>query len=421
MHIDKFFTSGWELEQEANDLRSKFQIINISILLSSLALIFGIVVNTISHLPQIVFAESLALLVNIVLFFLLRICKKSFSFVTVMETFQFTVLFLFLIYTTEPSELKYVWVFTYPLLVLYFRNDDNVYYWVLAFIIGILIAPLQPFVEVHFSMYQTSYIAFVVFFINIIIYFYQKKIDEAKKMIIEQQNIMNMQSKHAVMGEMISMIAHQWRQPLSTVTLSISNIQIKRLLGEKVEEESFDKALENISDTIVYLSDTIDDFQTFFRPNREISTVEIDGIIHKTLGFIETRLKDTNIEIKYNIQEKLAIQTYFNELVQVILNILNNAVDELLAREISSPKIIVSVENQDLYCKIIIEDNAGGIAEENIEKIFDPYFSLKGKNGTGLGLYMSQMIMQKQFSTKIDVTNSKNGACFAIIVPKKLV
>jgi len=255
---------------------------------------------------------------------------------------------------------------------------------------------------------------------SVIIYFYQKKMDEAKELILQQQKIMNAQAKHAVMGEMISMIAHQWRQPLSTVTLSISNIQIKRLLGEEIDDKVLDKALSDISDTVVYLSETIDDFQTFFSPNREMQTVELDEIINRAIGFTLARLKNTTINITYNPKEKIVVQTYVNELVQVILNILNNAIDELINRKIEAPQVTIKVENFNTQVKICIEDNAGGIDEDILERIFEPYFSTKGKNGTGLGLYMSQMIMQKQFNTKIDVTSLKSGATFAIIIPKKL-
>ena len=418
---ENFFTSGWDFNTEEREFKSKFQMINIAIILSSVSLIYGIVGNIIRDISGLIPFELVLLGMNFILFFILRMCKKSFVYVAMIETLQFTFLFLFLIYTTEPDALKHVWVFTYPILLLYFQNEKNAAYWVILMVSMLLVAPFQPFIEVHYSFYQVSYISFVLVVISIIIYFYQKKMDEAQAMILNQQNIMNAQSKHAVMGEMISMIAHQWRQPLSTVTLNISNIQIKRLLGEKIDEQVLDKALADISDTVVYLSETIDDFQTFFSPNREVQRVEVDEIINRAIGFTTARLKNTDIEIYYDSNENIFVETYVNELVQVILNILNNAIDELLIRAVASPRVSIKLENQTNQVIISIEDNAGGVSEEIIERIFDPYFSTKGKNGTGLGLYMSQMIMQKQFNTKIDVINLKNGSSFAIIVPKKLL
>jgi signal transduction histidine kinase len=284
----------------------------------------------------------------------------------------------------------------------------------------LLLAPIQPFYEVKYSMYQVSYISFVLAIMSVIIYFYQKKMDEAKELILRQKKIMTAQAKHAVMGEMISMIAHQWRQPLSTVKLNISNLQIKKLLGEKIEDKAIDKALEDISNTVVYLSETIDDFQTFFRPNRELEVLQVEELLHKAINFVAPRLKDSTIKLSVEVEENIILTTYTNELVQVILNLLNNAIDELLRLQLQAPKIVVKAQNMAEEIKISVIDNAHGIQEEDLEKIFEPYFSTKGKNGTGLGLYMSQMIMQKQFGTKIEINSSKLGSSFAIIVPKKL-
>jgi signal transduction histidine kinase len=420
MNINNFFTSGWNLEENDRELRSKFQMINIAIILSSVSLIYGIIGNIVRDISGLIPFELALLAMNVVLFFVLRKCKKTFLYVAMIETLQFSFLFLFLVYTTEPAALKHIWIFTYPIVLLYFQNEKNAIYWVVFMVSMLLVAPFQPFIEVQYSFYQVSYISFVLIVMSIIIYFYQKKMDEAKELILQQQKIMNAQAKHAVMGEMISMIAHQWRQPLSTVTLNVSNIQIKRLLGEEIEDKILDKALSDISDTVVYLSETIDDFQTFFSPNREIQTIELNEVINKAIGFTLARLKNTTIVITYNPKEKIVVQTYVNELVQVILNILNNAIDELINRKIENPHITIKVENFNTQVKIYIEDNAGGIEEAILERMFEPYFSTKGKNGTGLGLYMSQMIMQKQFNTKIDVTSLKSGATFAIIIPKKL-
>ena len=114
------------------------------------------------------------------------------------------------------------------------------------------------------------------------------------------------------------------------------------------------------------------------------------------------------------------VNTYANEVIQVLLNIINNAVDELISRNIKYPQVTINVFNREKEVAISIADNAGGIPLENLETIFEPYFSTKGKNGTGLGLYMSQMIMEKQFRTKIDVRSSNYGSIFTIVVPKKL-
>jgi len=432
--INNFFTSAWDFDAAELDLKSKFQMINVAIILSSVGLVFGIVSNLIKDISGLIPLEILLLSINIVLFFTLRRCKNSFKFVSMIETVQFTFLFLFLIYVSEPSQLKHIWIFTYPIILLYFQNEKNATYWVVLMVFMLMLAPLQPFIEVSYSLFQVSYISVVLIIISIIIYFYQKKMDEAKGLILKQQEqlkitvdelikkdkLLSVQSKQAVMGEMISMIAHQWRQPLSTVTLSISDLQVKKLLGTKIEDKLMDKTLQDISDTVVYLSDTIDDFQTYFQPNKEINIINISELVQKAINFTKPRIEGTKVLITFENTIDEEIQTYTNELIQVILNILNNAVDELL--ELDKDNLHITINLQDTYESfyLSISDNANGIDPEMLESIFEPYYSTKGKNGTGLGLYMSQMIMQKQFNSKIEVSSSKSGSTFSLRVPKKL-
>jgi len=429
-----FFTSGWDYSEDENSLKNIIMMINVAIVLSSLAMIYGIIVNYYKGDHLLLAIESTILVVNIFLVFLLRYSKKSYLFASYLVTAQCSYLILVLFYTTRPEEMKQVWLYTYPIILLYFKNAKIGLYWVIFMVFMLLIAPFQPFIAVDYSFYQLFYVSFVLVIVSLIVYLYRIKMTQANELILTQQidlkqkvkeltkkdKMLTIQSKQAVMGEMISMIAHQWRQPLSSVTLNISNLQVKKLLGQKIDEAELDTALENISDTVVYLSETIDDFQTYFRQNREITAIDINEIIHKAISFIAPRLKGTNVEIQFVEQQRLVVHTYSNELVQVLLNIINNAVDALISRKRARPNIRINIFNQAQDVVISIADNAGGIDEESMDAIFDPYFSTKGKNGTGLGLYMSQMIMQKQFHTKIEVKNTNNGALFTIVVPKKL-
>ena len=415
-----FFTSNWEFQEHESELKSKFQMINVSIVLSSIGLLVGIGTNIVKDITGIIPVEVFLLFFNFLLFMGLRKDKNYFNTIAMIETIQFTAFFLFLVYSSEPSQLKHIWILTYPSILLYLQSRKNAVYWVVFMVIMLLLVPIQPFIEVSYTLFQLSYISIVLIIISIIIYFYQEKMDEAKEMIVQKDKLLTIQSKQAVMGEMISMIAHQWRQPLSSVTLSVSNIQVKKMLGEKVDDKLLEKTLENISDTVVYLSETIDDFQTYFRPNKNSEKVSIKDILQKSINFIKPRLKQKTIDIELNVKEDIEIETFQNELVQVFLNILNNAVDELISQDKDGAKVIVSTKILENYVEVFIQDNAGGIKEENIEKIFEPYFSTKSKNGTGLGLYMSQMIIQKQFGTMIEVYNDKEGAVFKITLPKKL-
>lgn len=463
LKLDGFFTSGWDFNETEQELKNRYQMVNIGILLSGGGLIYGIIGNYVRDISGFIPIEIFLLFMNMIMFFALRKYRHFFEFFAMTMTLQYTFLFLFLIYTGEPSDLKHLWIFTYPIILLYFQKTIHAVYWLVFVLLMLIIAPLQSFVEIKYTMYQVTYISFVLVIISIIIYFYQRKIDEARSVIVEQQDmlrnfnselekqvkdktteltklneslelkveqkleelrskdqILEAQSKQAVMGEMISMIAHQWRQPLSTITLQIANLQFKQLLGHNRSGEDIDEALSNISDTIVYLSDTIDDFQTYFHPDKEMQSIEIHDLLQRALNFAMSRVSDKGIKISISRSEEIEVKTYINELVQVVLNILNNAIDAHNEVKKRDSFINISAKKLGERVFIYIEDNAGGIASENLPHLFEPYFSTKGKNGTGLGLYMSQMIIEKQFSGEIGVETSKDGSLFIIKIPKNI-
>ncbi len=427
-------TSNWVFSEDELELKGKFQMMNIAFMLSSFGLVFGISVNIIKGSYFYIPYELFTLFFNFILFICLRKSKKIFSLVAFMESLQFTLLFLFFIYTSDIESLRFIWIFAYPIILLYFQSEKSAIYWILIMFVLINIAPYQPFIAVDYTPFQIIYMSVVLLVISATVYFYQKKMDEAKSTIFEQQallkeqlneltqkdKLLTVQSKQAVMGEMISMIAHQWRQPLSTVTLSISDLQVKKMLGTPVSDELLDAKLQNISDTVVYLSETIDDFQTYFKPNKEINRESIYETVEKAVNFVKPRIYKHHIVLNFIKGDDVIIETYQNELIQVILNILNNAIDELAKLEREELKIDIKISDVEDSLILKIEDNANGIPSENIESIFEPYYSTKGKNGTGLGLYMSQMIMQKQFNSKIEVRSSSEGSSFSMRVPKKL-
>jgi C4-dicarboxylate-specific signal transduction histidine kinase len=246
---------------------------------------------------------------------------------------------------------------------------------------------------------------------------YTKKIMDFEKDLIEQKQLMITQSRFAAMGEMISMIAHQWRQPLSTTTLLITQERVKLMMDEKQNNPSIE-ILDKISDTMVYLSDTIDDFQTFFKPGKSKEKIAVDELIGRIQNFVQARLSTSGVALNIEKCEEAEVETYVNRLVQSIINIINNAVDALLENNISNPRISISFEASHDHLSIFIEDNAGGIDAEIVEKIYEPYFSTKSKNGTGLGLYMSKMIIEQHIKGSLSVENTTNGARFKIVLPR---
>ena len=242
----------------------------------------------------------------------------------------------------------------------------------------------------------------------------EKRVSEEVKKNREKEKQMLHQSRLAQMGEMISMIAHQWRQPLSAISSSSLAINIKAKLG-KLDKETAIELSNNISEYSQHLSSTIDDFREFFKPNRGKEETTYEALIRSALSIVEVSLKNKNIETKLDFQCNATLLTYPNELKQVILNLIKNAEDALMERHISEPKIEIVTYREGNSAILEVHDNAGGIPENIIDKIFDPYFSTKlEKNGTGLGLYMSKTIIEDHCNGKLEVENGPEGALFRI-------
>jgi len=223
----------------------------------------------------------------------------------------------------------------------------------------------------------------------------------------EKDRQMVQQSRLAQMGEMLSMIAHQWRQPLSAISNTANALILKAKLN-KIDKELIIQHSNKILEYTLYLSTTIDDFRNFFRPDKNKEETNYKEIIDSVLSITETSLKNKNIKIIKKLNCKSSFITYKNELKQVVLNIIKNAEDILLENQIKEPVIIIETSEKDGYKILEISDNGGGIPEYLLDKIFDPYFSTKSqKNGTGLGLYMSKIIIEEHCKGKITAKNRK--------------
>ncbi len=232
----------------------------------------------------------------------------------------------------------------------------------------------------------------------------------------EKDRIMFQQARFAAMGEMIANIAHQWRQPLSE--LGILLFKIKNAFFNKDTKE-FDKDYNDCKAVISTMSKTIDDFRDFFKPSREKNDFYIEDIIEEAIFIIKETLKSHNIKINFNNKHSIIINGHPNEILQVVLNIINNAKDVLISKEQKIKKIGIKTSYVKDKVQITICDNGGGIKENIIEKIFDPYFTTKhSKQGTGIGLYMSKKIIEENGGT-INVLNIKEGVCFIVKLPIK--
>lgn len=248
---------------------------------------------------------------------------------------------------------------------------------------------------------------------------------EMESKLKEKEILLIQKSKMAAMGEMIENIAHQWRQPLSLISVVSSTLLLQKKLDMHIPKDEECEQLTKIGDTVNYLSQTIDDFRSFFKEKKLKENFLLEDCYKKVLNLMSSNFKAMQIDVIENI-ENVEIETFENELIQVIMNILTNAKDVLLSKGNDFRKLIfIEIYKENDKSIFSIKDNAGGIPIENIEKIFEPYFTTKGDEGTGIGLHMSKEIIQNHMNGELKVENSTfdyqgkeyKGAKFTIILP----
>ncbi|RXJ85453.1 ATP-binding protein [Arcobacter cloacae] len=252
----------------------------------------------------------------------------------------------------------------------------------------------------------------------------EKEIEDEVEQNRQKDNMLFQQSKMASMGEMMENIAHQWRQPLSFISTSASGIKLHKEFNT-LSDELLDEAIENIMNSTQFLSNTIDDFRDFYKTDKIKSKFNVKEIIEKTLKLTSSRFTNRAIKVIKDIDE-IFVFGFENELIQVFVNILNNARDELEKLPNDERFIFITLKQKEDKVIILIKDNAGGVDEKIINRVFEPYFTTKpDEKGTGIGLYMSKEIITKHFNGKMYVQNEVfnhqekeyKGANFIIEIP----
>ena len=223
------------------------------------------------------------------------------------------------------------------------------------------------------------------------------------------------QARLASMGEMINNIAHQWRQPLNRVNANVAVI-ISILESDNIDHNMMLSEAELIEKNTKYMSETIEDFAYYFHPEKEAAQFSLEEIIQSVLGLMNARLD--NIDINIVSSKPVEVYSFVKEYRQVLLVILNNAIDNFESKAIDSPKIDIVIKKEEEKAYLSICDNGGGIEEKDIGRIFDPYYTTKfAEEGTGLGLYVAKMLIESSMQGKLNATNKNSGACFEIIIP----
>jgi len=235
----------------------------------------------------------------------------------------------------------------------------------------------------------------------------------------EEEQLMKQQAKMAVMGEMIGNIAHQWRQPLNSLSALNIGLGLKHKTGNLTAEE-MQKFKEKSNDIIQNMSETIDDFKNFFQPNKLKETFYVNEAIECAIGFISDVYSEHKIKISHCTNMDIEINSYKNELMQVLLNIFNNSKDAFIEKGIINPSVTITTVQSKEEVVITIQDNAGGIEADVLERIFEPYFTTKFQSqGTGIGLYMSKMIIEKSMGGLLMSENKNDGLITTITIKQE--
>ncbi len=246
----------------------------------------------------------------------------------------------------------------------------------------------------------------------------ESKVKEEIAKNAKKDRLLENQSKLAALGEMLANIAHQWRHPLTRLSLILQNIRLYSSQG-KLNNNTLNNYIQNSLEQIEYMSQTIDDFRNFYKEDKEKTVFNVENSIFNAVNIIEASIKHNGIDMEIDITECIKIKGYPNQLSQVILNILHNSKDALELNKVKNPHINIKLYKSKNFIKIEIRDNAGGVPIDIIDKIFEANFTTKKSTGTGIGLYMAKTIIKDNFNGNIDVENSKEGAVFTIVLPIK--
>lgn len=296
----------------------------------------------------------------------------------------------------------------------------------------------ESVISINFKQYDLWYLM-ILFIVIIFLLFiitrqfllnkYNQKLKDQVSNKVEElrqkDELLLQKYRMAAMGEMLSMIAHQWRQPLGAISSAIMSVDVKLARGkfdlaQEQDRKEFLEFLENkhasINEYVNYLAATTDDFRNFFNPNRDKEIIEVSKPIIDALHILHKHLESSNIDVIVDFEsEDSSCLMYQNEIMQVIISLIRNAQEHFETVEIEEPTISILSYVEDGYDVISICDNGGGIPEDIIENIFEPYFSTKKEqNGSGLGLYMSKIMIEDHHNGTLKVSNKDDGACFEI-------
>jgi signal transduction histidine kinase len=435
--LNNFLTSGHCFSKDESLQKFRFSFLNILMafasfftLLNSLASTFG-ALNFGSIFEK---ATLFYVILSLFVMYLLRENKVYYPYVVNFFITTSLILFYFVLLTRQEDEFRLV-AFFLALFISYVLLGKKygvfIYFLITSSIIYININFNLKISEFALSTFFTFFTILAVF-----LYFFLRKIEidalefqvlnkelrenvarETKQRMDQEQMLLH-QCRMANMGEMLDAIAHQWRQPLMHINSILLNMD-KNIQQENSNSQLLTVKVDEIASLTEHMSQTIEDFRNLFQTDEALRIFYLDSAVNDVLVLMSNQFFDIDLEV--NCLEKTPVEGNKTELMQVIIIILGNAIEALKLQQIEGKRIAITVGELDNKALLSIEDNAGGISQEYLEKIFDPYFTDKKQSGgTGLGLYIADMIITKKMSGELSVSNTSSGARFSVCLNKSL-
>lgn len=407
-------------------------IINFIILVSTPVFILFTYLNFQHHLETFAYFNIVNIILLLSVFFYFRLNRN------IEHASNVILLVLFITHITAMfqggiANTGFFWFFYFPLFAIMLKGHKTGLYWIITLLLSILAMyiyqanypielPYDPILLIILII-SLSIESIIALFVESVRMKYDKELQEfnadlANKVAFEvekntkKDQLLRQQSKMAAMGEMTNYIAHQWKQPLSTISAIVQSLSVQEELG-KLEHEALKSDLEKINKQVSHMSQTMIDFNNFTKPDQPKENFNVSAVIQEAINIISPLLSSKNIMINTELSNIEA--TFFgqrNLLVHVLLNLINNAKDALISQSIKDPKIVISLDED--AAEIKISDNGNGVDPSIASSIFEAYFSTKGEESGGVGLHMCRRIIEDGFHGSLELQNSEQGANFII-------
>ena len=433
MLLNQFLTSGHTFTRNDNLEKFRFSLLNVLMVINVFFTALGFIsslVGSVHYSLAFTVLLGLYLLFSVYLVFLLRKNVHYYAWVVTIFIFGMMSLFYSVLFMHTEDEFRLISFFF--LLMSAFVLRGKQFGLIIAVMMMSSVYMIAHYYDLNLSQNGLrTFFSFMVAF-SVFLYFFMNKIQKdslefkrlnkkLKKKVKhevlqreEQEKLLLRQCRMANMGEMIDAIAHQWRQPLMSINAVLMNLDV--IAEEKKELRPLKDGIDEIASLTSHMSQTIDDFRTLYQVEKQKSTFLLSTLIDEVMALMKNNLRDIKVEVEGN--QNIKIYSYKSELTQVMITLLSNAIEVLHSREIIDKKIFMTYRQEEKMITMEIEDNAGGIVDSNVDKIFDPYFTTKKQiGGTGLGLYIAHIIIEHNMHGKMTVSNTHRGAKFVMTLP----